>query len=229
MKQHRVFFLAATAAFALTLGGSVQAGNSIGIRFFGSGGPPTAPAMDPSEVAGVIPQANWNQLMGPTNYGVGPLNDANGVAIAATSISYGCNNTWNTGITDAPGDARLMGSYLDSGSTDFTVVLIQGLSQLTTGSYDVYVYSNGGAHTGRHGFWMLGGFGGVTKECTDFYAFDPAVGYYEDVQDGGGGNYLHFPGVTGDTVLFLITAQNPADPTDNGFRAPTNAIQIVAN
>jgi hypothetical protein len=73
------------------------------------------------------------------------------------------------------------------------------------------------------------GFGPQTSECTDFAEFNPGLGYIEDVQDGNGGNYLHFPGVTGDTLIILVTAQNPSDPTDNGFRAPTNAIQIVAS
>jgi hypothetical protein len=205
---------------------------SVGIRFSGPGGPPESPAMDPSEVAGVVPRASWNNQNGAFGYGVGPLNDGSGVAIAGTVLNYGCNNTWNTGIADAPGDSRLMGAYLDSNTTDYTVVIIQGLSHLTTSdaTYDVYLYINGDGHGGRHGFYSVGGgFGLTTKECIDFAPFDPAVGFIEDKQDGSGGNYLHFTAVSGDTLFILATAQNPNDPGDNGFRAPLNAIQIVAN
>jgi len=90
---------------SISLPSSTPAPASIGIRFSGPGGPPESPAMGPSEVAGVVPQANWNNEHGPTNFGVGPLNDNNGVAIAGTSVSYACNNTWNTGIADAPGNS----------------------------------------------------------------------------------------------------------------------------
>jgi len=30
-------------------------------------------------------------------------------------------------------------------------------------------------------------------------------------------------------LIILVTAQNPNNPADNGFRAPLNAIQIVSN
>lgn len=236
--------LAGFAAIAIVLAGSsVQAQpHSLGIHFLnggnGSGGPGSnpSPALDPTEVAGVVPQANWNNT--PANFfafNVGPLVDNNGVALAGTSLSFQGNNTWTNGTPDAAGDARLMGSYLDSTDRSFTIVLITGLSALTAGSYDVYIYANGDG-TNHHGFYTLNngnlaasGLRGMTKELTEFAVFDPATGYMEDIQDGNGGNYLRFPGVTGDTLFLLATGQNPDDPTDNGVRAPINAIQIVAN
>jgi hypothetical protein len=231
MQEHLVSLFQKVAVLAVTLvGSSILAQHSIGIRFVGPGGHPTAPLMDPTEVAGVVPQANWNNISGdngPFGYGLGPLNDANGLAVNGTILDFGCNNTWTSVGPDAPGDARLMESYLDSSNFGFTVVSIRGLSNLTPGAYDVYVYCNGDVHAGRHGFYTVGGFGGTTLECTDFVPFDPATGYAEDMQDGNGGNYVHFRNVTEDTLLFFATAQNPNDPNDNGFRAPTNAIQIV--
>jgi hypothetical protein len=231
---HTLIRSVAALAAVLLLGTAVQAQHSIGIRFVGPGGQPEPPLMDPSEVAGVVPQPNWNnidasQFNGPFGYGLGPLNDNNGVAVTGTILDYNCNNTWAKSVTDAPGDARLMESYLDSSTYAYTVVSVRGLSNFTTGTYDVYVYCNGDVHTGRHGFYSLGSPTGTTLECTDFYVFDPSVGYIQDMQDGNGGNYIHFQNMSGDTLLFFATAQNPNDPTDNGFRAPTNAIQIVAN
>jgi hypothetical protein len=219
------------AALALLLvGASARAQHSIGIRFVGPGGHATAPLMDPTEIAGVVPQANWNNaqaLTGPFGYGL-PLNDNNGVAVNGAILDFNCNNTWTSTGPDAPGDARLMESYLDSSAYGYTVVSVRGLSSFSTGAYDVYVYCNGDVHSGRHGFYTLGGLGGPTLECTDFMVFDPGTGYMEDMQDGNGGNFIHFKNVTGDAVLLLVTAQNPNDPTDNGFRGPTNAVQIVA-
>jgi hypothetical protein len=129
-------------------------------------------------------------------------------------------------VADAPGDSRMMGSFLDSSDRGLTFVLLTGLSSLTVGSYDVYIYSNGDGHGGRHGFFSLG-FGGGVLECTDFGVFDGAH-YVEDLQDGHGGNFVHFRGVKGDSLLLVATAQNPNDPSDNGAKAPINGIQIVA-
>jgi hypothetical protein len=220
-------------ALVLMNGTAALAQHSIGIRFVGSGGQPEPPLMDATEVAGVVPQANWNNIdasmfNGPFGYGLGPLNDNNGMAVTGTALDYSCNNTWAKNVIDAPGDARLMESYLDSNTYGYTVVSIRGLSNLTTGAYDVYVYCNGDVHNGRHGFYSLGGVEGATLECTDLFVFDPSTGYMQDMQDGNGGNYVRFQNMSGDTLLFLATAQNPKDPTDNGLRAPTNAIQIVA-
>ena len=81
-----------------------------------------------------------------------PLTDNNGIALDSTVLTYAANNTWGTTlVADAPGDARLMGAYLDSNTIDYTVVIVQGLSSLTTtnGTYDVYLYITGGVHGGR--------------------------------------------------------------------------------
>jgi hypothetical protein len=231
--KHLVSVLRLLAALAIILIGSTLQAQSIGIKFNGGMGPggffgTDYPPMDPTEVAGVVPQANWNNAAGNIVFNMGPLTDQNGIALNGTSVTWGALYTWTTGIPDAPGDSRLMGGYIDSNEVSFTLVSVQGLSALTTGSYDVYVYSNGDGHGGRRGFFFLGGLGSTVKECQDFGPFDPTAGYAEDKQDGIGGNYLHFTQVTGGTLLLLSTPQNPNDPTDNGFRAPINAIQIVA-
>jgi len=240
VSNHLLTVLRVLAALGIILIGSTLQAQSIGIKFNGGNGPGGVfgtdyPPMDPTEVAGVVAQANWNNAVGnmvgengAIGFSIGPLTDQNGIALTGTSVTFGAVYTWTTGLPDAPGDSRLMGGYIDSSHVSFTVISIAGLSALTAGSYDVYVYSNGDGHNGRRGFFFLGGLGGTVKECQDFGPFDPTAGYAEDKQDGNGGNYLHFTQVTGGTLLLLATPQNPNDPTDNGFRAPINAIQIVA-
>src|SRR5215470_12651596 len=147
MKRHLVLM---GALATILFGSTVQAQQSIGIKFNNGGlgsrsiGVPLPP-MDPSEVAGIVPQANWNNT--PANwvaYNVGPLTDQNGIALTGTSLSYEGNNTWaQTGSSAfTPGDDHLMRAYLDSSDKAFSLVLVTGLSALTTtnGSYDVYVY-----------------------------------------------------------------------------------------
>jgi hypothetical protein len=235
VKKHLVAVLTRAMALGILMVGSTvqaQGQQSIGIKFNGGGGPGgNPPPMDPSEVAGVVPQANWNNAMGAVAFNVGPLVDQSGVAIAGTSLAYGSANTWSTDVPDAPGDSRLMGGYLDSTNTSFTFVSVVGLSGWTSGPYDVYIYANGDAHGGRHAFYIINGIPPLTElilECTDFAAFDPAVGYVEDKQDGNGGNFIHFAGMTASNFYLLATPQNPKDPADNGTRAPVNAIQFVA-
>jgi hypothetical protein len=230
------------ALFTIILLGSTVQAQSIGIHFNnsgpGSGGPGAVKSvpMDPSEVAGVVPQANWNQVTGPSGFNQ-PLSDQNGVALATGFVSWDGSNTWTTGVPDAPGDSRLMGAYLDSNNTRTNTVVVTGISGLITSTYDLYVYCVGDGHGGRHGFYTLltsGGndapLGGTqTLECTDFMAFDPGTGYLQDMQDGSGGNYIKFRGQSGDGFVLLASAYNPLTSADNGIRAPINAIQIVKN
>jgi hypothetical protein len=218
---------------------SVQAQNAISIHWVndgnGGGGPGfTALFMDPSEIAGVIPKANWNQADGPTGYNQ-PLNDSNGVALASGFVSWEGSNTWSTLVPDAPGDARMMGSYLDSNNTRTNFVVVTGISAAITGTYDLYIYSNGD-QASRHGQFTVmtsGGndapFGGMlTQSCSDTALFDPAKGFIQDMQDGNGGNYIKFTGLSGDGLVILASSYDPISQT-NGVRAPINGIQIVAH
>jgi hypothetical protein len=180
---------------------TVQAQNAISIHWVndgaGAGGPGLMGAfMDPSEIAGVVPEANWNQADGPTGYNQ-PLNDKNGVALASGFVSWEGSNTWTNQVADAPGDPRMMGSYLDSNNTRANFVLVTGISGAITGTYDLYIYSNGDGHGGRHGFYTVMTSGGnaaalggaLTLECTDMAVWMAPAGYIQDMQDGNGGNY----------------------------------------
>src|SRR4051812_29022866 len=73
---HRVRMALAGAA-TLVVAGSVSAAPYIGVNFVGGsfGGTPTA--MDPTDVAGVIAQANFNNVTGQSGTAV-PLKDATG-------------------------------------------------------------------------------------------------------------------------------------------------------
>jgi hypothetical protein len=203
----------------------------ISINFVGGiNGGTIIPPMDPSETAGVnidpntgVADANWNNAAGNIAYGVGPLNDNTGAPVSGTTLTYVSNNTWATGIPYSPGDSSLMSGYLDSSNNaaQSTVVVVTGLSGLAP--YNVTVYFSGDTHNGRHGFYTVPGLG--TQEGMDIAPFDGST-YIQD-STGTGGNYLVFTGGTSDTLVLLANAQNPNDPTDNGFRAPIEGIQIV--
>jgi hypothetical protein len=194
----------------------------ISIRFVGGRPGLQPPAMDPSEVAGAVPDANWNNAIGNFQPVSGPLNDQDGNPVDGTTMGYGgspgTGAREDDGLPDAPGDSRMMEGYLDTDTTSITVVQVNGLSQFAP--YDVYLYFSGDTHDGRHGFYTVVAAG--TQTGTDVAPFDGT--YTQDV--GNGGNYILFTGVTGYQLLVLVSAQSP-DNFDNGFRAPLNGIQIV--
>ena len=191
---------------------NVNAGGvSIGLDFVGGGA-----AMGAGEVAGVVPFAGWNSLTGSVG-AAGQISD-NLALPTPLSVTYSCNDIWQLGIADTPGDIRMMNGYLDSSDTSITTVTVSGVpgSFLSSG-YDVYVYCNSDG-TGRSGDYTIGN---VTIRALDNAVFS---GAYTQANNSAG-NYVVFLNVNANT--FTLSAQ--ADQASNGFRAPVNGIQIVAH
>src|SRR5262249_22278012 len=113
---------------------TASAGRTISIDFVGNG-----VAMAATESAGVVPATNWNSAIGALRATALPLVDQTGVATAA-SVTWSCNNTWATPVTDLAGSRRMMKGYLDTDETTVTRVTVIGLP---VAPYDVYVYVDG--------------------------------------------------------------------------------------
>ena len=109
--------------------------------------------------------------------------------------------------------------YIDTGNsaaTGATVTVSNLIPELTDLGYDVYVYIQGGVN-GRFGDYTIGG---VTRTNT---VSGPFTGIYTE---GATGNFLFFEDVNtpgGFTLTALAGGAN-----FEGFRAPINAIEIVA-
>src|SRR3954462_4454823 len=88
-----------------------SAGISVDFYGTGGGGGTVQSQMGPSETAGVIPLSNWNSFAGLSGTAQ-PLVDDGGLATGA-SVTWTSNNTWNTPITEAPGNFRMMKGYID--------------------------------------------------------------------------------------------------------------------
>jgi hypothetical protein len=200
--------------------------------------------LQPTDVAGVVPQANWNNFDGATGTLVGNVVATEGETASATSVevTWVSNNTWaSTGSRGETNDfltgpdLSLMIGYLDTGAPSTTSVTITNIpSQLTSGGYDVYVYAMGGVG-GRGGAYRIlqAGTTNVLKAYvrvvgnTNSTAFvkapiDPASTNY------AAGNYFVFTGLTNAAITVEAT-------TDHGYghggtpRAPINAIQLVVS
>jgi hypothetical protein len=201
-------------------------------------------------------QSNWNNL-GRWGDSV-ILNDSTGAA-SGVSIAWDATGTYSqsgTVVDQLDPNANLMNSYLDSNgsaNTDFNLnlysnsgnnkplIYISGLSAwlATQGAtaYDVVLYSDGDASSGRAGeYWLVNATGPYSEMVTngdmsthvfirDTANFINTLSYVEVPQtsdNGVGafiGNYTVFKGLSADSFLLRTAEYNT--------RAPVNAFQIV--
>jgi hypothetical protein len=200
-----------------------------------------ASALNPADLAGVIPSANWNNAQKSGGVLSGLIRDTNGVAVTtgATAL-WEATNTWSTtgkgeennNFDPTTGDYTLMTGYLDQNTATPSPIFVQIRNlpdAFATGTYDVYIYALG-ANSGKGGEYTVGNVGPLflvsggdingapsTSKFVQAAGTDPGYGP-EDF-----GNYLVFKGFTGGVVT--ITATNLFG---NNPRAPINGVQLVA-
>ena len=163
---------------------------------------------------GTSPPSGWNV------YSLAGSNTTFQASIPASSISGGTlvspltamlnpsannNNGYNAATSAAPNDRSLATAPTGNAASVLELQLRNNTGSALTAlaaSYDIRRFTVGASGADElPGYWL-------------FYSLD-----------GG----TTFTNVTGDTIFVLADPQNPSDPTDNGVRAPLNAIQIVAN
>jgi len=203
-------------------------------------------SLTPKDVAGVasVAQANWNNLNGQNGSTNKVVVDISGSSQPVdTSVIWASNGTWanlaaagrtennNAFPTNSP-NRVLMRGYLDTGNTTTTSVTISNLPpQLSSGGYDVYVYTLGGV-SARGGAYRIvdAASGAVLKDYV--LAQSPANPNslvqvpILPVPQYGAGTYLLFSGLGASAIRIEATTVVPF-----GFsgtpRAPINAVQLV--
>ena len=218
-----------------TLNGFGQA-PGLGLNFAATDPDAATSSLLAGETAGVLPQANWNNLTGASGTDVGGLfYDNNGAAVASSAtVSWTSPNSWRSGGNNAfplgSGDQKLLSGYLDTGNTAETgiSITVENIdAAIASGGYDVYVYFVSDSGGNRGGAYIVDpGSGPVVKYGSSMSAPSEFVrdpGTDADLSEDG--NYLRFIGLSG-TSFTLVT--DTTQTTPNGFRAPINAIQIVA-
>lgn len=190
----------------------------VGIDFTGNATP-----MEPFEVAGIIPQSNWNVAGGNASGASLSLFDRTGKDTGAT-VTWTSNNTYATPTADSPGNARMMRGYLDTSNSSITRVEVSNLAPSPNG-YDVYVYIDGdNPGATRTGTYQISTSGGTP---TTISAIDDSDSNFD-------GRFVRANGTSGRFTKFTITSTNfvltatPGASSDPNPRAPVNAIQIVA-
>lgn len=201
-------------------GTGVLTGRSIGINFEGgqNAGANGATSLLATDSAGVVPQANWNNVssinpvvvsatvpggnanIDGTSPVAGSIVDNNGQVVAGATISFLSNNPWAvSGTVPTGGDAKLMNGYLDLNQGGGTTTSVT-VSNLPYQHYDVYAYV-GSDGNGRVGHGTVGGnafyfstndnpFGGYVQATATTQA--AAVS----------STYLEFDGVAGSSVTY---------------------------
>lgn len=225
----------------------VATAQSIGIDWFGGNGTGDQTQMLPGEVAGVVPQSNWNSFLDATGTTAEtfPLNLGTGAASGASVTFSGSPNDWDTGITEATSlNHKMMLGYIDTNDTSITTVAVNGLPASFTGpGYNVYLYydgDNGTQHrVGRYeinGVSMWGRDAGVNFVGTFTQGqttTDPAPGMTGTGLDNlaaavatvPAGNYMIFGPLTSANFTLNVQASASAGGTN---RASLNGMQIVA-
>ena len=234
---------------AIALFSSSAQAQSIGIDWFGGSAAGTGTGnqtqMLDTDVAGVVPQSNWNSFLGEPASSSGSLVLNNGTASGAMA-SWTSNNDWDTNIDQAvSANHKLMLGYLDTNDTSISTLQITGLpAAFTSAGYDVYVYYDGDNGTqARAGRYEINGVSqwGQDAASTNFggtfvlgsTVTDPAPGMTGTQLDNQAaavatvpaGNYLVFSGLTSADFTLNVQASVSAGGTN---RASLNALQIVA-
>jgi len=205
---------------------------SLGLNFAATDPDAATSSLNSDEVAGVVPQANWNNLEGNDSAVNAGLVLDDGSASGAT-VSWASPNTWRSGANSAfPAgpDRKLVSGYLDSNDTavgGVSIAVNNIDAALRSPAYDVYVYfvsdsdlDRGGAYTIDDGSGPIVKYGS-TLGMPSSYIEDLGT----DIDNSLDGTYLRFAGLTGSS--FTLTSDTTLT-TPNGFRAPINAVQIVA-
>jgi hypothetical protein len=228
----------AGAGLTVTAGGQPALVPYLGINFAGHDFQHVPGALTPYDVAGVVPQANWNNLYNfffDTAPGTGgDLVDAQGLT---NGVTLYCSGTGNSiGGTKAVGsaDSILFQGYMHGSSNvlDFTI------SGVTNGTYNVLVYSIGFSFnaTYQERFDLTSSSGATYPtyygqgQVGPTYVQNPNFVRMTSTTPGNytPGNYVQFDNVkvTAGDVLELIIA--PESPQAEGNLLPAiSAIQLI--
>ncbi|MEK7675295.1 MAG: PA14 domain-containing protein, partial [Verrucomicrobiota bacterium] len=197
----------------------------------------TLPSISTAGVPEVI-QANWNNLSLASGTKDNLVADIKGVAQPTTAtVTWNCPNTWSsTGRGEEnnllpANDKILMTGYLDTANATTTTVTISGLpSQLTAGSYDVYVYALGGVGGRGGGYRILNAADqSVLKDYVNAQSPTNPTSYVQAIPQAGAwavGNYMLFTGLNAPAIIVEGTTEG-GHAFGGTPRGPINAVQLV--
>jgi hypothetical protein len=191
-----------------------------------------ATAMDATDVAGVIPVANWNNATqananADTDF---PLLDDTGSATGATATWQSGSASWSVATAGAggAGDQKMMTGYLDQGGNGAGQIHTLTFANIPYATYDVYLYHSSSGGANRMARYQANGTDIFTRNLDPANTFDgftqAGYGTLAEVEDfnNAAGNYVLWTGLSGDLTM-------EGEGLSGGtVRAPIQGIQIVA-
>jgi hypothetical protein len=207
----------------------------IGVNFFG-GGDRGGLNLLPADVAGAVPQENWNNIAEFT-IADAPLNDASGAATPVTLTTEGLTEQWYSG-TSVVGDAnsRLMQGFIGGGATAVGTPVTFTFNNVPAGTYSVLAYTVGFDFQAdyRQSYAVTGAAESPTVhgkgETGSFYIANPGFRRMTgtDVAAPVSGNYVKIDSVSPDANgLLTLTVTTTADNIGGSHQPAINGIQLV--
>jgi len=228
MNASKRFALIVSAAAAAAATASSAHAAVVGIDFTSTANGGQS-AMLPGDVAGVVPQGNWNSV-GAGASASNLLTD--GGLNSGASVTVGASPTWSVPYDETlGGDFKMMDGLLDPTSpTAPAVITLSGIIDDAVPGYQIYIYRDSDADDAtRVGTYAISGATAGNQTVTgtgDPSNNDatPPFDYFLTDPDGPTetGNYIVLSGIVGSGFTLTATPTTGAVP-----RAPVNGIQIV--
>jgi hypothetical protein len=207
----------------------------IGVSFFG-GGDQGGLTLIAEDVAGVVRQNNWNNLVG-TTFDAATLNDATGATSPVTLTTAGTTEQWYTGAGDVgDADARLFQGFIGAGAAAAGTPVTFTFNNVPAGNYSVIAYTMGFNFQAdyRESFSLTGASESPTLhvkgETGLAYIGNPAFrrASTTDPAAPATGNYVQFDNVSPDpngTITLNVAWES--DQLGNSHQPAINGIQLV--
>jgi len=215
---------AAVASFGLA--GAASA-NSIGVNFVGGGGPNSGSTLAATDVAGVVPQAFFNNATGASGSLTGLVDNFD--TTTGAGLTFSSPNTWSAGTDTTTPNGRLLNGYIDSSGSAAGGAMVT-VTNVPYKAYDLIVYFDTDNGTPRIGDYEVVTSGGtLTQQAVIAHSGSLALAPpYADNSvalppNVAAGTWIIFPGLT-DSTLTLKT--NQASLPGVNFRSPISGIQI---
>ena len=152
--------------------------NKISFAFQGRAfdGDPVGYALQPTDVAGVVPLANWNGQGGAGTVTTGQLKDNLGNlvysedTVTAVTLSWNANDNWySDGCTGNP-NCTMMKGIIKAGGTPSTDTF--SFNHIANGYYNLILYAEENGAGSLTDFGTLASIGGVTTGVTNYIVED---------------------------------------------------------
>jgi hypothetical protein len=220
----------AEASVTVNPGQPPSAAPYVGINFLGGGGAIEG-FLSATDIAGAIPQGNFNNVEGGSQTAA-PLNDASGNPSPVT-VSYAASIRY-TGAGNLTAENALFEGYIQNNNAPMTITL----GGVPPGSYGLLVYSVGFDFQTIYdqAYELVGSatYPVFRVRAQTFGQYRAAPGYRRmsstDPGNRDSGNYVMFEGVSPDAngiFTLNMTPEPPATPGVGDAMPAVNAIQLV--